>query len=45
MPDEADAQVVQPELANFVDALGIAAARTGETYDSLVHAVQEQAFR
>jgi adenylate cyclase class 2 len=44
-PDEADAAVVQAELAAFVDALGIAAARTGETYDSLVHAAQEQASR
>ncbi len=42
-PDETDAPVVQAEMAAFVDALGIAATRTGETYDSLVHAAQEQA--
>ncbi|MGH3158072.1 MAG: class IV adenylate cyclase [Streptosporangiaceae bacterium] len=44
-PDEADAPVVQAELAAFADALGVATARTGETYDSLVHAAQEQASR
>jgi adenylate cyclase class 2 len=38
--DDADAPVVQAELAAFVDSLGIAVTRTGETYDSLVHAAR-----
>lgn len=39
-PDEADANAVQSELIAFVSSLGIAAIRTDQTYDSLVHAVQ-----
>ena len=38
--DDADACGVQAELAAFVDSLGIAATRTDQTYDSLVHAAQ-----
>jgi len=41
-PDHADAQAVQADLAAFVSSLGIAASRTDQTYDSLVHAAQEQ---
>jgi adenylate cyclase class 2 len=37
-PDDADVLAVQAELAAFIDALGIAATRTTDTYDSLVHA-------
>ena len=40
-PDHADAQAIQADLAVFVSSLGIAATRTDQTYDSLVHAVQE----
>jgi adenylate cyclase, class 2 len=40
--DDADTHAVQVELAEFVDSLGITAIRTEETYDSLVHAAQEQ---
>jgi adenylate cyclase class 2 len=40
VPDEAPAADVQAELAAFADALGIAAVRTEETYDSLVRAGQ-----
>jgi adenylate cyclase, class 2 len=40
-PDHADAQAVQADLSAFVSSLGIAATRTGQTYDSLVHAAQE----
>jgi len=41
VPDEADADIVQSELAGFVASLDIAAARTAETYDSLVRTAQE----
>jgi adenylate cyclase, class 2 len=40
-PDRADAQAIQADLADFVRSLGIAATRTDQTYDSLVHAAQE----
>jgi adenylate cyclase class 2 len=40
-PDHADAQAIQADLAAFVSSLGIAATRTDQTYDSLVHAAQE----
>jgi adenylate cyclase class 2 len=40
-PDHADAQTIQADLAVFVSSLGIAAIRTDQTYDSLVHAAQE----
>jgi len=40
-PDHADAQAIQADLAAFVSLLGIAATRTDQTYDSLVHAAQE----
>ena len=40
VPDDADAQAVQADLAALVDSLGAAAVRTTETYDSLVHAAQ-----
>ena len=40
--DHADAQVVQADLAVFVSSLGVAATRTDQTYDSLVHAAQQQ---
>ncbi len=40
-PDRADAQAIQADLAAFVSSLGIAAIRTDQTYDSLVHAAQE----
>jgi adenylate cyclase, class 2 len=39
--DDADAQVVQAELAVLIESLGAVASRTTETYDSLVHAAQE----
>jgi adenylate cyclase class 2 len=39
--DHADAQAIQADLAAFVRSLGIAATRTDQTYDSLVHAAQE----
>ena len=39
--DHADARAIQADLAAFVSSLGIAAARTDQTYDSLVHAAQE----
>lgn len=44
-PDQADAAVVQAELAAFAEELGIASVRTSETYDSLVHTAQEQGSR
>jgi adenylate cyclase class 2 len=40
-PDHADAQAIQADLAAFVSSLGIAATRTDQTYDSLVHAAQK----
>lgn len=40
-PDHADVQAIQADLAAFVSSLGIAAIRTDQTYDSLVHATQE----
>ncbi len=43
-PDHADAQAIQAiqaDLAVFVSSLGIAAIRTDQTYDSLVHAAEE----
>ena len=36
--DDADAHAVQAELAALIESLGVPAARTTETYDSLVHA-------
>ena len=44
-PDDADTHTVQAGLAAFVSSLGIAATRTDQTYDSLVHAAQGQASR
>ena len=41
-PDDADTPAIQADLAAFAGSLGIAAARTQETYDSLVHAAQTQ---
>jgi adenylate cyclase class 2 len=41
VPDDADTQAVQADLAAFVSSLGVAATRTAQTYDSLVHAAQE----
>lgn len=38
--DDANAAAEQEELATFVDSLGIAATRTRETYDTLVHAAR-----
>ena len=43
VPDEVAAEVVQADLAAFAVSLGVTAARTEETYDSLVHAAQEAA--
>ena len=40
-PDHADAQAIQANLVAFVSSPGIAATRTDQTYDSLVHAAQE----
>ena len=40
VPDDAAAQAVQAGLAALIESLGAAAARTTETYDSLVHAAQ-----
>jgi len=42
VPAHADAQAIQADLAVFVSSLGITATRTNQTYDSLVHAAQEQ---
>ena len=39
-PDDADAREIQAELAALIESLGAAAARTTETYDSLVHAAR-----
>ena len=41
-PDGTDTQAVQADLAALVSSLGVAATRTAQTYDSLVHAAQEQ---
>lgn len=41
VPDDVAAGAVQAELAAFVASLGITAARTDATYDSLVYATQE----
>lgn len=41
-PDNADTPAIQADLAALASSLGIAAARTQETYDSLVHAAQMQ---
>jgi adenylate cyclase, class 2 len=38
VPDDADARAVQADLADFVRSLGVAATRTAQTYDSLIHA-------
>jgi adenylate cyclase, class 2 len=40
-PNHADAQAIHADLAAFVSSLAIAATRTEQTYDSLVHAAQE----
>lgn len=39
-PDHADTRAMQAGLADLAASLGIAAARTDQTYDSLVHAAQ-----
>jgi adenylate cyclase class 2 len=41
VPDDADAQAVQAELAALVESLGATTTRTTETYDSLVHAAKD----
>lgn len=41
-PDHADARAIQAHLHAFVRSLGVTATRTDQTYDSLVHAAQEQ---
>ena len=41
VPDDADAQAIQAELATLIESLGAGTTRTAETYDSLVHAVQD----
>jgi adenylate cyclase class 2 len=41
VPDDVAAGPVQAELAAFAASLGVTAARTEETYDSLVRAAQE----
>jgi adenylate cyclase class 2 len=43
VPDEADADMVQADLAGFVASLEIAVTRTAETYDSLVRTAAQQA--
>ncbi len=40
VPDDADAQAVQADLAALIESLGATVVRTTETYDSLVHAAQ-----
>jgi len=40
VPDGADAQAVQADLAALIESLGATVVRTTETYDSLVHAAQ-----
>jgi adenylate cyclase, class 2 len=40
-PDHADARAIQTDLADFVSSLGIAATRTDQTYDSLIHDAQD----
>jgi adenylate cyclase class 2 len=41
-PDHADSQTIQADLAALASSLGVAAIRIHQTYDSLVHAVQQQ---
>ena len=41
VPDDADAQAIQAELATLIESLGAGTTRTAETYDSLVHAAQD----
>ena len=41
VPDDTAGEMVQAELAAFVDSLGITASRTEQTYDSLVRAAQD----
>lgn len=43
VPYDMPAEAIQAELAAFVASFGIAAIRTDETYDSLVHAAQVNA--
>lgn len=43
VPDGAGIEAVQAGLAVLIESLGVAAARTSETYDSLVHAAQNAA--
>lgn len=43
VPDDIPAEAIQAELATFVASFGVAAVRTDETYDSLVHAAQVNA--
>ena len=40
VPYDIPAEAIQAELAAFVTSFGVAAIRTDETYDSLVHAAQ-----
>lgn len=40
VPDDADAEAVQAELATLIESLGAVTTRTTETYDSLVHAAR-----
>jgi len=40
LPDDGAADAAQAELAAFVESLGIAVTRIGETYDSLVRVAQ-----
>jgi adenylate cyclase class 2 len=41
VPAGTPGEVVQAELAGFVDSLGVVARRTDEPYDSLVRAAQQ----
>lgn len=41
VPDDADAQAVQAELAALIESLSAVATRTTETYDSLVYAARD----
>jgi adenylate cyclase class 2 len=43
VPDDIPAEAIQAELAAFAASFGVAATRTDETYDSLVHAAQVNA--
>jgi adenylate cyclase class 2 len=41
-PDDADTLAVQAELAAIIESIGITLTRTADTYDSLVHASQNE---